>query len=173
MSGVVGHARSERSRFFEVYNGHAMVNNHGDGLRAGTERMWDVILSLRLAAGETPIYGLANDDAHHYAASQETVARPGRGWVAVRAPRLAPHALIDALEAGDFYASTGVELRDVPAHPYSFSDNEFFFPAFGAAGLRLGLNPMAVHSEPRRGHLSGRYSIQIGLDHAISGTGSA
>lgn len=35
----------------------------------------------------------------------------------------------------------------LPAHPYSFSDEEFFRPAFEAAGLHLGPNPMAVNSE--------------------------
>jgi hypothetical protein len=36
----------------------------------------------------------------------------------VRAPRLEPRALVDALERGDFYASTGVTLADyqVTAH---------------------------------------------------------
>ena len=38
------------------------------------------------------------------------VAGPGRGWVVVRAPRLEARALLEALERGDFYASTGVEL---------------------------------------------------------------
>ena len=32
-------------------------------------------------------------------------------------------------------------------HPYSHADSTFFFPAFGAAGLSLGANPMAVNSE--------------------------
>ena len=36
--------------------------------------------------------------------------RPGRGWVVVRAPRLEAGALLASLEAGDFYASTGIEL---------------------------------------------------------------
>jgi len=36
----------------------------------------------------------------------------------------------------------------LPAHPYSYSDREFFFPAFEAAELQLGPNPMAVNSEP-------------------------
>ena len=40
---------------------------------------------------------------------------PGRGWVMVRAARLEPRALLDALERGAFYASTGVELADYQA----------------------------------------------------------
>jgi hypothetical protein len=37
----------------------------------------------------------------------------GRGWVVVRAPRLAESELVQAMEAGEFYASNGVTLRDV------------------------------------------------------------
>ncbi len=41
------------------------------------------------------------------------VPRPGQGWVMVRAPRLETRALLDALERGEFYASTGVELPSI------------------------------------------------------------
>jgi hypothetical protein len=99
------------ARFFELYNGHLHVNNEGDPERPGTERMWDLILTQRHVAGEPPIYGIAADDAHEFRAHGDTVARPGRGWVMVRADELSPEHLIEALEAGDFYASTGVVLR--------------------------------------------------------------
>src|SRR5690554_3397431 len=36
-------------RFFEVYNGHPSVRNEGDELRPGTDRLWDIVLSNRLA----------------------------------------------------------------------------------------------------------------------------
>lgn len=101
------------ARLFEVYNGHLLIRNDGDDERAGTERIWDIVLALRHAAGQPPIHGLATDDAHHYRADSDTIARPGRGWVHVRAAELEPAALISALDAGDFYASTGVTLRDV------------------------------------------------------------
>ncbi len=99
------------ARFFELYNGHLHVNNDGDPERPGTERMWDLILTQRHVAGEPPIYGIASDDAHEFRAHGDTVARPGRGWVMVRADDLSPEYLIEALETGDFYASTGVVLR--------------------------------------------------------------
>ncbi len=35
----------------------------------------------------------------------------------------------------------------LPPHPYSYSDQHIFFPAFGKAGLTLGYNPMAVASQ--------------------------
>jgi hypothetical protein len=62
------------------------------------------------------LYGIAVDDAHVFKRPGDpTVAGPGRGWVMVRAPRLEASALLDALERGDFYASTGVELADYQA----------------------------------------------------------
>ncbi len=42
---------------------------------------------------------------------------PGRGWVMVRAERLEARAILQALEDGRFYASTGVELSDYVATP--------------------------------------------------------
>ena len=98
-------------RLFEVFNGHTMVNNAGDSIRAGTERIWDVALSLRHAAGLPPIFAVATDDAHDYGADADTISRPGRGWVMVRAPELTADAIAEALRAGDFYASTGVTIR--------------------------------------------------------------
>jgi hypothetical protein len=101
-----------QEQFFEVYNGHTGVNNEGDKHRAGTEEIWDVANTLRLAQlGAPPLFGLATDDSHDYHDGGEQ--RPGRGWVMVRARRLTPETLIRAMRAGDFYASSGVTLRDV------------------------------------------------------------
>lgn len=105
------------ARLFEVYNGHGLVNNDGDALHASTERMWDVILALRMSAGAPAVFGVATDDAHEYHADTAAISPPGRGWVMVRAPSeasaLTPEHIVAALDAGDFYASTGVTLRDV------------------------------------------------------------
>lgn len=99
------------ARLFEVFNGHTMVNNAGDSIHAGTERIWDVALSLRHAAGLPPLFAVATDDAHDYRAYSDTISRPGRGWVMVRAPVLTADSIAEALRAGDFYASTGVTIR--------------------------------------------------------------
>ena len=101
-------------RFFEVYNGHPYVHNEGDSVHASTERMWDIINTHRIAERrDLPLLGLAVDDAHHYHALAPTNSNAGRGWVVVRAPVLNAAAIIRALEAGDFYASSGVQLSDV------------------------------------------------------------
>lgn len=101
-------------RFFEVYNGHPSVHNEGDETHAGTERIWDVINAFRLTElGMPPLYGLATDDGHAYHEFSPKKSNPGRGWVMVRSSKLAPASLVNAMEAGDFYASSGVVLADV------------------------------------------------------------
>ena len=100
--------RLERTRLFEVYNGHHLVNNQGGGGVPGMEEVWDRLLS----SGKV-MYGIADDDAHTFKQpGNPDVPGPGRGWVVVRAERLAPRPIVDALARGDFYASTGVELSD-------------------------------------------------------------
>ena len=100
-------------RFFEVYNGHPLVNTLGDSLHAGTERIWDIVLTGRMARGGELLYGVATDDAHDYLEFAPARRNPGRGWVVVRSLVLRADSLVAAMERGDFYASTGVELIDV------------------------------------------------------------
>lgn len=104
------------ARIFEVFNGHTMVNNRGAAPRASTERIWDVALALRHEGGFEPLFAAATDDAHDYRDYGDTISRPGRGWVMVRAQQLTETDIARALSAGDFYASTGVivhsEQRD-------------------------------------------------------------
>ena len=101
--------------FFELYNGHPTVNNQGDSTHASTERMWDIINSMRLQTLNLPLmYGLGTDDGHNYfQTAPGKGAQPGRGWVVVLAETLTPDALVDALEAGRFYSSSGVQLHSI------------------------------------------------------------
>ena len=101
-----------QERFFEIYNGHPGVNHLGDKHHAGMEQMWDIANSLRIVEFKSPpLMGMATDDSHNYFGTRGS--SPGRGWVMVRAEKLAPDSLIKALHAGDFYASSGIELHDV------------------------------------------------------------
>ena len=103
------------NKLFEIFNGHPMVNNVGGGGVPGLEEVWDAILS-----SGSLLYGIAVDDAHTFKdPGNPSVAGPGRGWVAVRAAQLDAGSLMEALERGEFYASTGVELSDVQATPDS------------------------------------------------------
>jgi len=101
------------NKLFEIYNGHPQVNNLGGGGVPGLEEVWDAILSSGVL-----LYGVAVDDAHTFKQpGNANVAGPGRGWVAVRAPRLEPRALLEAIERGEYYASNGVELDDLQVSP--------------------------------------------------------
>jgi hypothetical protein len=109
-------------QFFEVYNGHPQIHNEGDKHHASVERIWDIVLALRLSQlGLGPLYGLAVDDSHNYHHLARTNSNPGRGWVVVRAPRLRTADLVAAMEAGDFYASTGVRLKSLRRSPKELS----------------------------------------------------
>jgi hypothetical protein len=103
-------------RFFEVYNGHPSVRNAGDAEHPGTERMWDLALTRRLLELDLGLlYAVATDDAHNYHETGPDRANAGRGWIVVRADTLSPEALLGALRAGDFYASSGVSIDDFGA----------------------------------------------------------
>ncbi len=99
-------------RLFEVFNGSWSVGNRGGGGRESHEEMWDAVL----ASGRR-LYGIAVDDAHDFQAYGKALpyppTLPGTGWIHVRAPELTPAAILSALEAGDFYASTGAQIEDV------------------------------------------------------------
>lgn len=104
----------DHEQFFEVYNGHPTVNNAGDELHAGTERVWDIVLAERLGhLGKPVMYGLATDDSHNYHSTSPKASLSGRGWVMVRAAALSADAIVAAMEKGDFYASSGVTLREL------------------------------------------------------------
>lgn len=107
----------QNNRLFEVYNGHPEVHNLGGGGVPGLEAAWDSILTKGVL-----LYGIAVDDAHVFKQpGNPAVAGPGRGWVMVRAPRLEARALLNSMERGDFYATTGVVLRDYQATPQRVS----------------------------------------------------
>ena len=103
-------ASVQRTKLFEVYNGHPQVNNQGGGDVPGLEAIWD-----RLLGGGKLIYGIAVDDAHQFKRPWDpTASTPGHGWVYVQAA-LEPRAIVEALEQGRFYASTGVQFETLEA----------------------------------------------------------
>jgi hypothetical protein len=108
----------EGERFFEVFNGHPQVHNQGDSSHIGTEEMWDLINIAYLKKAKPLIYGLGTDDSHHYHRQGKEWSNAGRGWIMVSAKDLSAESLIEAMEKGDFYASTGVELST-----YKFEKN--------------------------------------------------
>ena len=100
-------AQVENDRLLEIFNGHPTVHNEGGGGSPGLEEIWDALLT-----GGKRIYGIAVDDAHHFQGEfSADRANPGRGWVSVLASELDADQIMASLEAGRFYASTGIEIE--------------------------------------------------------------
>jgi hypothetical protein len=102
-------AQTKAAQFVEIFNGHPYTASRGDIGKRSVVRLWDMANAERvLERGWPPLFGIAGDDSHARFGADE--ATPGRGWIVVRAPRLAATDLIVAMKKGDFYASTGVTL---------------------------------------------------------------
>lgn len=140
-----------RNTLFEIFNGHPTVNNMGGDGVPGLEEVWDQILT----SGQE-IFGLATDDAHVFKRPWDlTAARPGQGWVFVRSASLEPRAIVAALDRGEFYSSTGVELESIvptakgltiTVKPYS--DAKYHVQFIGRGGRLLKdvtANPAATY----------------------------
>ena len=100
----------------DSYNGHPAVNNEGDDMHIDTETMWDLINIHYYNQNKPLIYGIATDDSHNYHTLSSEHSNTGRGWVMVKSQNLSPSNLILAMENGDFYASTGINLKTIFAN---------------------------------------------------------
>ncbi len=172
-------ARLVGERFFEVYNGHPGVHNSGDEEHADTERIWDIALTRRLAELHLPLmYGLATDDGHAYHNIPSRASEPGRSWVMVLTNQLTASTLIESLEAGRFYSSSGVTLKRIE------TSSEFYSvevePVAGETytiefiGTRKGYDATSqpvLNKEGREIRATRRYSRDVGETFAkVEGT---
>jgi hypothetical protein len=104
-------------KLFELFNGHPDINNYGGGGFPSVEEIWDDVLT----SGNL-IYGVAADDAHIFKEPwNKDTARPGQGWIIVQAEHLTAEALLEAMEKGNFYSSTGIELDNFLADEEALS----------------------------------------------------
>ena len=157
-------------RFFEIYNGHPGVNNTGDTLHAGCEPIWDIVLTKRLAELHLPVmFGIAVDDSHLYHNIPSRAPEPGRGWVMVLAKELTAGSLIEALEAGRFYSSSGVRLSRVDSSAAGLSIEVDAVPGeeyvIEFIGTRRGYDPQGqpvLDDDGTKVHTTRRYSPDIG-----------
>ncbi|MDO8588746.1 MAG: CehA/McbA family metallohydrolase [Armatimonadota bacterium] len=101
----------QRYNLLEIFNGHPAVHNEGDMARLPVEHVWDILLS-----SGRDIFGIAVDDAHHFTKFGAGQANPGRGWIVVRVNELSRSDVLKNIRDGNFYASTGVELKDYSAN---------------------------------------------------------
>jgi hypothetical protein len=124
------------------------VNNYGDSIHDSTEKMWDQVNIAYLNTGKPIMYGLATDDSHHYHKFGSKYSNAGRGWVMVKSDRLHPHSLIEAMEAGDFYSTTGVELERI-----QFENNTLFVKIKAEEGVTYTTEFITAHKDASRGEV--------------------
>ena len=156
----------EGDRFFEVFNGHPGVRNWGDAAHPGTDRMWDIVNSMRLTQKQPVLFGVATDDTHHYYEMKVGKSNAGRGWVMVNAARLDPDEIIRAMQRGDFYATTGVLLETVRADRSELrievAEEEGVTYSVQFIGTKRGFDSSSVPNDDPSAHISNEYSQEIG-----------
>ncbi|MBN1284026.1 MAG: CehA/McbA family metallohydrolase [Anaerolineae bacterium] len=92
--------RVEGAAGLEVYN-HVCLMDTGKAL---SPSHWDALLTSGQRA-----WGFASDDTHF----RPGLGYGGGGWIMVRAAENTPGAILAAIKAGDFYASTGPDFIDI------------------------------------------------------------
>jgi hypothetical protein len=117
------------------------------------------------------MFGLATDDGHNYFETQPGKgAQPGRGWVMVLTNKLDPDALVESLEAGQFYSSSGVTLESVTTHDGQMK--VVAAPAEGVTyridfiGTRRSFNDQSLPASDdsvKADDLTRKYSDEIGM----------
>lgn len=135
-------------RFFEIYNGHPLVRNYGDSMHMSTEQMWDKINIAYANLNQPLMYGLATDDSHNYHQFGTAFSNAGRGWVMVQAKSLQVEALIEAMEAGRFYASTGVTLKEMEVR-----NNQLTLEVAAAVGVQYTIEFIGVKQGESESHV--------------------
>src|SRR5262245_5300956 len=128
--------RTSQPLLLEVWNAAPASNNLGGADAEGhrsppPEGLWDQLLTR----GDL-VWATASDDAHEYHQFDDHLtSTPGKAWIYVRADKLTAPAIMQALRAGNFYASTGVTLDAY---------------AVEKTGLSLTISPRAVWTSKRK-----------------------
>jgi len=93
-------------RLFELNNNaiDGQYDPHPEGWKP--EQFWDVVNAHRAAHDQPLLLGMGSDDRHAY-------EPPAKAWSVVRAASLATKDLLEAIHAGDFYASNGLDFKDI------------------------------------------------------------
>ena len=82
-------------------------------MHISVEEMWDIINVSYYTQNKPLLYGVATDDSHNYHEQSSNLSNSGRGWIMVESDSINTKSLIDAMETGKFYASSGIYLKKV------------------------------------------------------------
>lgn len=93
-------------RLFELNNNgiDGRYEAHPQGWKP--EQFWDVVNAYRASHDQPLLLGMGSDDRHSY-------VEPAKAWSVVRAAGLRTKDLLQAIHAGDFYASNGLDFEDI------------------------------------------------------------
>ena len=107
----------------ETYNHSSRADEMASLHQPIFEAGWDVALT----AGKR-VWGVAADDTHDYKTFGPKHANPGGAWIRARVAKLTQEEILKSLLAGEFYASTGVEIAE---------------HEFDGKSVRVGVTPKA------------------------------
>ena len=116
-------------RFFEIRN-CGPTWKMKDGCWT-CDTFWDVVNAYRALENAPLVYGVASDDTHGYGKMRENPQTGPGGWIVVKAPELTQTAILQAMNDGNFYASTGVVLDDVTYDPQTKTNTLTITPRVG------------------------------------------
>ena len=93
-------------RLFELNNNgiDGKYKAHPQGWKP--EQFWDVVNAYRASHDQSLLLGMGSDDRHSY-------VKPAKAWSVVRAANLCVIDLLEAIQAGDFYASNGLDFEEI------------------------------------------------------------
>ncbi len=119
-------------RFFEVANNGSQFAPHPQAPNYTVEQFWDAVNAFRRSQGHPLLYGIGSEDTHVY-----DDKHVGNAWMMVRATALTPDKLLEAIQLGDCYASSGVELEDVS---FSATDSTLRVTVKAEAGVNYRIH---------------------------------
>ena len=119
-------------RFFEVANNGSQFAPHPLAPNYTVEQFWDAVNAFRSIQGQSLLYGIGSEDTHVY-----DDKHVGNAWMMVRATALTAEKLLEALQRGDCYASSGVELEDVS---FSSADSTLSIKVKAEAGVNYRIH---------------------------------
>jgi len=90
--------------------GFFLLEIHNTMVSTGAEH--EMLLDRLTWMGKN-VYGTAGDDAHYYKPRKNRYGTPGQGWIMLRAPSLTLESVMNSLQNGDFYATSGITLSEL------------------------------------------------------------
>ena len=154
----------KKLKHIEIYNGYPDSLSQGDIYHHPVTHLWDIENTLRLSSlNKNLLYGVASDDSHNYYQFDTTKANPGKGWIMVNSLSNSVNELINNINLGNYYSSTGVEISNILVEEDSLKITIKEKPGVTYLTLFIG----SIEKKPPH-HLTKKKSIRIKKSFEIS-----